>query len=179
MDEPANGRVILGVAPSIAGLQALRRAVAEARRRGVPLYAVRAWQFPANWQGIDATRWRREIAQEAQAEVREAFELGLGGMPTDVDVRPVVVEGMPHRVLVVQADRDTDLLVVGVRARRHRWFPTEIGQYCHRHAICSVLVVPPPELAATGRPSALARRLRREAEEYVYAHDRASAGGRP
>jgi hypothetical protein len=37
------GRVVVGVSRSLAGLQALRYAVAEARRRVAPLVAVRAW----------------------------------------------------------------------------------------------------------------------------------------
>jgi nucleotide-binding universal stress UspA family protein len=171
MDERQDGRVIVGVSASIAGLQALRRAVEEARRRGVPLHAVRAWQLPSTWNGVDAAGWRREIADDAQAEIHEAFELALGGVPADIDVRPVIIEGLPHRVLVAEADRDSDLLVVGVHGRRHQWLPIGRGQYCRRHASCPVLLVPPPELATTGRLSALARRLRREAEEYVYAQN--------
>jgi nucleotide-binding universal stress UspA family protein len=178
VDELLDGRVIVGVAATIAGLQALRRAVEEARRRGVPLHAVRAWQFPTNWDGVDAAQWRQETADEAPAELRKAFELAFGGVPTDVDVRPVIVEGPPHRVLVAQADRDTDLLVVGVHRRRHPWFPVGFGQYCRRHARCPVLLVPPPELAMTGRLGALSRRLRRETEEYVYAQNAAEPPGR-
>lgn len=173
MDEQLDGRVVVGIAATIAGLQALRRAVEEARRRGVPLHAVRAWQSPFNWSGADAARWREEMAEEARAELREAFALAFGGVPTDVAVRPVVVEGPPHRVLVAQADRDSDLLVVGVHRRRHPWFPIGFGQYCRRHAGCPVLLVPPPELATTGRLGALARQLRRETEQYVYARNAA------
>jgi nucleotide-binding universal stress UspA family protein len=169
MDERQDGRAIVGIAASIAGLQALRRAVEEARRRAVPLLAVRAWQFPATWHGPDATRWRQEIAEEARTELREAFDLAVGGQPAHVDVRPVIIQGPPHKVLVTQADRDGDLLVVGVHTRRHWGFPTGFGQYGRRHAACPVLLVPPPELATTGRPKVLARRLRRETQEYVHA----------
>jgi nucleotide-binding universal stress UspA family protein len=178
MDERLDGRVIVGVAATIGGLQALRQAVEEARRRGVPLHAVRAWQFPSNWNGVDAARWREEVADEARAELREAFALAFGGVPIDVAVRPVIVEGPPHRVLVAQADRDSDLLVVGVHRRRRPWFPTWFGQYCRRHARCPVLLVPPPELATTGRFGALSRRLRRETEEYVYARNAVELPGR-
>ena len=75
MDEQLDGRVIVGVAATIAGLRALRRAVEEARRRGVPLHAVRTWQSPSNWNGVDAARWRQETAEEARAELRKAFAL--------------------------------------------------------------------------------------------------------
>ena len=171
MDEQLDGRVILGIAATIAGLQALRRAVEEARRRGVPLHAVRAWQAAPNWNGVETAQWRQEAEDDARAELREAFELAFGGVPTDIAVRPVIVEGAPHRVLVAQADRDSDLLVVGVHRRRHPWLPTGLGQYCRRHAGCPVLLVPPPELATTGRLGALARQLRRETEEYVNARN--------
>ena len=43
MDSQDTARVVVGVDNTLAGLQALRRAVAEARAREVPLHALRAW----------------------------------------------------------------------------------------------------------------------------------------
>jgi hypothetical protein len=45
MSEHRDARVVVGVSQSLTGLQALRYGVAEARRRQVPLHAVRAWRL--------------------------------------------------------------------------------------------------------------------------------------
>ena len=95
--------MIVGIATSIPGLQALRCAVREARQRGAVLCAARAWQYPSSWQGPVATRARQQIAQEAAATLGAAFAMALGGMPADSAVRTIIVDGPPHRVLIAQA----------------------------------------------------------------------------
>ena len=52
-------RVVVGVGESLAALQALRYAVAEARRRGWALRAVRVWQAGTPWHGYDVDLGRR------------------------------------------------------------------------------------------------------------------------
>jgi hypothetical protein len=79
MSEQRSVRVVVGVAQSLAGLQALRYAVAESRRRRSPLYAVRSWSFEASWQGFEDRR-RREIAEESLQYVYDAFEAAMGGL---------------------------------------------------------------------------------------------------
>src|SRR4051812_2739939 len=77
MGERHGGCVIVGVAQSTAGLQALRWAVAEARRRGTELVAVRAWRFNAASQSPALyspapQQWRRTFADAAKAELHDA-----------------------------------------------------------------------------------------------------------
>jgi nucleotide-binding universal stress UspA family protein len=158
---PVSSRVIVGVHDCVSGLEALRRAVAEARRRGVPLHAVRAWNAPATLGPAVAT-WRGELANDATETVHRAFADAMGAMPPDVDVQIDVVQGYPGHVLVYLASHDNDLLVIG--NCQHGWpRGSPIVRYCVNHARCPVLVVPPHELARSGGRR-LSRAMRREAE---------------
>jgi nucleotide-binding universal stress UspA family protein len=156
------GRVVVGVDDSIAGLQALRLAVDEARQRGVPLRAVRTWRLSANWAGAQMRQWSQEIVAEQATRLRETFATAMGGVPADVRVELVVIEGAPGPVLVDQAAGEDDLIVVGTPARGRGRSAAGVAQYCRHHAGCPVLVVPPPAMARLGRPRALVRRMRRE-----------------
>ncbi|MER7188143.1 universal stress protein, partial [Streptomyces hyaluromycini] len=50
-DTCTSGRVVVGVSGSLGSVTALRRAVAEARRRQAELWPVLAWEPPAvNWR---------------------------------------------------------------------------------------------------------------------------------
>jgi len=158
-------RVIVGVSGSLAGLAALRTAVAEARLREAELIAVRAWAFKASWRESGTRIWRQEIANQAARALADAFDTAMGGPPTDIAVQMIVAEGLPERVLVEHANQVDDLLVVGAPASG-LWHPTRtlVVRYCARHARCRLLVVPPPELARLGKTGAMARHLRREAD---------------
>ncbi len=161
------GRVIVGVSRTLAGLQALRTAVAEARRRKAELVAVRTWRFNPSWREPEQSQWRRDIEAEAEQELRDAFLAALGRVPVDVNIRLLAMEGRTGQALTAYAYRDGDLLVVG--APTHRPFLRRgVAQYCRIHATCPVLVVPRAEMARAGRIRPLARRLRRETEQYVH-----------
>jgi len=160
----SEGRVVVGVSPSLAGLAALRYAVAEAKRRGAPLVAVRAWYLNGSMRGMDEPRWREEMAAEAVRTLYGAFEDGLGGVPADVDVTAVVAENRADLALLAVADRRFDLLVLGGRSG---WLMSWIVKHCLRAAVCAVAVVPPPELARTRSRRAAVRALLRDAEEYT------------
>ncbi|HKT01350.1 MAG TPA: universal stress protein [Rugosimonospora sp.] len=164
MTNQGTGRVIVGVHDCLAGLQALRCAVAEARRRGTSLCAVRAWTMPYAGQGVGLRAWRQELVDEAALTVYGAFATALGGLPGDVEVRVLAPEGAPSRCLVDLSDRDDDLLVVGdcQRRRLRRAWSRSVARYCARHAICPVLVVPPPALARLSRHD-----LSREAQRFI------------
>ena len=165
-----DARVVVGVTGTPAGLQALRYAVAEARRRGAVLFAIRAWHTTPLWPGADLRQWRGEIEQAEADTVRAAFTDALGCAPADVEIEALVVEGPVAPALLGYAHRDDDLLVIG--SGRHRL--RGVARTCLRLASCPVVVVPPPDLARTGSARALARQLCRETEEFVSALDRPS-----
>jgi nucleotide-binding universal stress UspA family protein len=149
--ETGDGRVVVGVCESPAGLRALRYGVAEARQRRIPLVAVRAWQLPAWWDLELAARWGEDIGDGAWAGLWAAFDTALGAVPADVPVRLAVVRSQPGPALVTHASRPADLLVIGGTARRRGWLPgrTSVAWYCARYAGCPVVVVPPPALSRT------------------------------
>jgi nucleotide-binding universal stress UspA family protein len=160
------GRVVVGVHGTPASLQALRFAVGHARALGAALVPVIAWQPP----GGDSAGRRYptyladEWADAAEQRLMTAFDEGLGAAPENLPTLPQVVRGPAGRVLVAVADHDDDLLVVGRsrRGRLHRAWYGSPPQYCLTHAACTVILVPPSELARelTGVRSGL-RRWRR------------------
>ncbi|MFF8910660.1 universal stress protein [Streptomyces olivaceoviridis] len=126
-------RVVLGVGGKPADAAAVRFAVEEARRRAVPLEAVRAWRCPA--QGVPP-RLHEERAEDELATA-------LQDLPTDVQVHRRTVEGHARRVLL-DASADADLLVVGAR-RREGHHGLQLGRVAHavlHHSACPVAVVP-------------------------------------
>jgi nucleotide-binding universal stress UspA family protein len=131
-------RIVVGVSDSLAGLEALRTAVAEARLRDAAVLAVRAWTFRAGSREPGVPRWRREIAAEAARTLTRAFAAAMGGPPDDVTVEMTIAEGLPERVLVDLADRVDDLLVIGGTGAGV-WHPgrTLVVRYCARRARCS------------------------------------------
>ncbi|HTJ34692.1 MAG TPA: universal stress protein [Dactylosporangium sp.] len=162
MQRETGGRVIVGVEDSLAGLRALRVAVAEARRRGTALHALRAWNLNPSGQGTSRA-WYDELERAAAATIVEAFDKTLGGLPGDVDVAATTVVGHPGRALVRYADRDDDTLVIGA-ARRHwlrRLVRPSVARYCVARAQCPVLVVPPDAFARQARREGMARSIRR------------------
>src|SRR5579875_128408 len=111
-------RVIVGVHGSLGSLQALRYAAERAREDSVPLVPVVAWVPP----GGDMAERRQPVYQlrlvwrdAARDRLLAAFDDGLGGLPADLDVEPLVVRGPAGPVLVGTADQPGDLLVVGAR----------------------------------------------------------------
>lgn len=161
MGEQRSARVVVGVSQSLAGLQALRYAVAEARRRELPLHAVRAWRYDAAWRGPDA-QWWREIANDALDYCYGAFEVAMGGVPDDLDVTVHALQGTHDMVLSGVADDPRDLLVVGSH-NAPRWLCWLVRSVVPR-VVCPVTVVPPPEFARDGA-AALTRRLLRAVDE--------------
>jgi nucleotide-binding universal stress UspA family protein len=167
MDNQDTDRVVVGVDHTLSGLQALRRAVAEARARGVPLHALRAWTPGQLGLYPSLADQRQAEAAVASRLVAEAFADTMGGLPREVEVQTVLVGDSAGPALVRYASGDGDLLVLG-GPRRGRWrrLPgRSVASYCLAHAACPVLVVPPPPLARAGSPQALLRELRRDIEQ--------------
>jgi nucleotide-binding universal stress UspA family protein len=91
----------------------------------------------------------RKIWRDAARErLLEAFNLGLGGMPADLRVEPVVARGDTGPVLVDTADQPDDLLIIGTGRRgvAGRMLRRSVSRYCLAHARCPVLAVPPSAL---------------------------------
>ena len=147
-------RVVVGVADSLSGLRALRFAAAEARRRGVVLRAIRAWQFAVPWYGQDGGQLRAEMVDAAGMVIHTAFQEAMGGVPGDIVVEAVAVEGPPALVLVSQASDEDDLLVVGRPGRgwrqrlRRAWRllagVPRVDLQCVLSATCPVVTVGAP-----------------------------------
>jgi nucleotide-binding universal stress UspA family protein len=176
VDSTSTGRVVVGVRGGPAGLQAIRYAVAEARRRAQPLIAVRAFSCSGNLALFAAA------AEEAAGqEITLALAGALGRMPDDVKVRPFIREGPPGTVLTAVAGRPADLLVIG-GSGPHRWIGGRRGHVareCARHAACPVVIVPPPAMARTGSESKLAHDAALGVEAFLRLSARVDLGRRP
>ncbi len=142
-------RVVIGVQDSVAGPNALRRGLAEARRRHGTVYAVRASRSRRPGRYLTPQARRVEQTIRAAQFALDMFVRAVGGIPPDVEVRVIAVDESAGPALVSFADREDDLLVVGDAQRRgiHRPRSGSVARHCARHAGCPVLVVPPPTLA--------------------------------
>lgn len=160
------GRIVVGIARSLGGYQAIRYGVAEARRRGATLLAVRTYWSATNGQGLLQTD---VLTRVAIAQVNIAFMEALGGMPTDLRVEVVVREGAAARTLVSTADRESDLLIIGGYGihRLAPWRTAAVARFCARRATCPVVIVPPTALARSAHADRLARDTARDVEDYL------------
>lgn len=135
--------MVVGVDRSVHGLAALRVAVVEAARRGVPLHAVRvqtALPSPAAFEEIDA-----------------AFAEALGGVPQAIELHRELMFPPVAAALARFAHGEGDLLVVGESGRGawHTFWSGSVARRCLRRAHCAVMAVPAPEMAGAlrrGRP---------------------------
>ena len=166
MHADRQARVVVGVAESIAGLRALRVAVAEAHLRRAVLHAVRVWYLPLANRGPGVLVLRQEVAQNARLTLTRAFTTAMGGPPVGLEVVVAVVEGKPGPALTAYADRDNDLLVVGTGSPRRLSRPLSgsIARYCMKHVACPIQAVPPDAFARSAHR--IARTIRRDLSDY-------------
>ncbi|MEV5612354.1 universal stress protein [Streptomyces sp. NPDC052225] len=137
-----DGRVVVGVSGSPASVAALRSAVAEARRSGMPLVAVTAWEPPEGeslYARSPDRAWARQWFDAARAQLTGSFDEALGGVPADLDVTLRVIRDRPGPALLTFADHPSDLLVLGARPRSRRG---AVERHVRRRAVCPVLTVP-------------------------------------
>ncbi|MBN0043729.1 universal stress protein [Streptomyces actuosus] len=137
-----HGRVVVGVGEDQGEGAVVRFAVEEARRRGVPLEALRAWRCPAH-ESADHPLLAGGPARVHEERAAEVLEAALADVPEDVRVRRLTVEGNARRTLV-DVSHDADLLIVGAR-RRHGSHGLQLGRVAHavlHHSACPVAVVP-------------------------------------
>ncbi|MEU6199764.1 universal stress protein [Streptomyces sp. NPDC047061] len=140
----AQGRVVVGVGDKPTGSAAMRFAFEEARRRGVPVEAVRAWRCPAH-ETTDHPLLAGEPARLHEQQAVESLKAALQDAPIDIESTGHTVEGHTRNVLV-DASYDAGLLVVGAR-RRPGHFGLQLGRVAHgvlHHSACPVAVVPEP-----------------------------------
>ena len=158
MTADPNPRIVVGVSRSLAGLAALRLAVAEARRRGIhQITAVRAW--PDASRGRSAP-WAADLIGICLTTIDAAAAAAFGGVPRGVAIDARAPRGRPGPELVRYVTDDRDMIIVGTR-RRYR--PgTGVGGYCARHAPCPVVIVPPPAMIGRGHTHRLTRSLSRD-----------------
>ncbi|KUN88499.1 universal stress protein [Streptomyces bungoensis] len=131
---PGERPVVVGVGDRPGETAAVRFAAEEARRRGVPVEAVRAWRRPAH-DTQPVQRHEERAARELDAALRD--------VPAGIEVRRRTVEGPARRVLPGAA-AGAGLLVVGAR-RREGHFGLQLGRVAHavlHQAGCPVAVVP-------------------------------------
>ncbi|WP_055554994.1 universal stress protein [Streptomyces sp. NBRC 110028] len=134
--------VVLGIGEKPSDGAAVRFAVEEAQRRGVPLEAVRAWRCPAH-ETTDDPLPAGEPARLHEERAKDELDAALQDVPADVEVHRRTVEGHARRVLP-DASADADLLVVGAR-RREGHYGLQLGRVAHavlHHSACPVAVVP-------------------------------------
>ncbi|MFJ7342090.1 universal stress protein [Streptomyces sp. NPDC101110] len=139
---PVRGRVVVGVGEDAKASPAVRFAAEEARRRGVPLEAVRAWRCPAH-ESTDHSLLAGEPARLHEERAVEQLEAALQELPAGVEVRRRTVEGHPRRVLA-DASHRADLLVVGTE-RREGHIGLQLGRVPHamlHHSACPIAIVP-------------------------------------
>ncbi|MFF0088178.1 universal stress protein [Streptomyces canus] len=133
-----HGRIVVGVGEKTT----LGFAFEEARRRAVPVEAVRAWRCPAH-ETTDHPLLAGEPARLHEQQAVEALDVALQDAPADVELRRRTVEG-PARTVLVEASHHADLLILG--ARRHpRQFGLQLGRVAHgvlHHSACPVAIVP-------------------------------------
>lgn len=140
---PVHGRIVVAVGEA-EDSAAVRFAYEEARRRGVPLDAVRAWRCPAH-ETTDHPLLADVPARLHEQHAEETLAKALRDAPPHLELRSRTVEGHPRRVLV-DASHDADLLIVGAK-RRAGHHGLQLGRVAHaalHHSACPVAVVPQP-----------------------------------
>lgn len=144
MPDSMKGRVLVGIAPTLAGYQALRYAVGEARRRRAELLVVRTYRASGTGAGVVP---RSVLTAVARDQIAQVVRDALGGWPAGVRVREVIREGAPGAVLCATADRPGDVIIIGGSGRWRPWGGRRgtVARRCAR-AACPVTIVPPPSL---------------------------------
>ncbi len=176
-DPQARGhRVVVGVDGSAGARAALRFAVEDAVRRGVPVEAVTSYRPPEAWMDFDAIGDFQY--DEAEAAARQRAETTIAEVLRDVpephpEIHVTAVLGSAADALIRES-AGADLLVVG--SRGHGGFSSMLlgstSMQCALHAECPVTVVHSPE----SHRERLHLRRRRAGEEQVRARRRRFRG---
>lgn len=151
-DEPGlhgtHDRILLGVADTPGGPEAVRFALREATTRDCELHAVRAWRCPAP-EAVDHPSLPDGTCVYHQARADTVLDEALTGPLRDhppVRLHRALVEGSAHKILV-ERTAAADLVVVGAQRHEHH-LGLQLGHVAHallHHALCPVAVVPKVE----------------------------------
>jgi nucleotide-binding universal stress UspA family protein len=143
---PGVGSIVVGVDGSDSSRAALHWAHDEAAHHGASLTVVTAWHLPTlpmspPFGAIPAEGYDVQPKRNALA-VLEALVAGLEAREPAVDVRSVIVEGNPAKVLI-ERSAECDLLVVGSRGLEgfSGMLLGSVSQHVVAHAECPVVVV--------------------------------------
>ncbi|HEY8983222.1 MAG TPA: universal stress protein [Streptomyces sp.] len=138
--------IVVGVDGSEESLAALRWAAGQARLLHARVVAVHAWE-PAGHRlapyASVASCPGAAQQRERAARVLEESVVKTLGEPVDIAVQPVLVEGVPAKVLLERA-REAVLLAVGRSAHGRGELPAggPVVRECLRHARVPVVTVP-------------------------------------
>jgi len=146
-------RVVAAVDGSAGSKAALRFAIEDAARRGVPVEAVVAYRPPDYWTDLnvvgtgDIDKFRARLRSDAEGRARALVEEVTATLPEPgPEVTVLAAHGAPADVLIRESD-GADLLVVG--SRGHGGFSSVLlgstSLQCAMHATCPVTVVHSPE----------------------------------
>ncbi len=146
-------RVVAAVDGSEGSRAALRFAMEDAARRGVPVEAVVAYRPPDYWTDLnvvgaaDIDRLRSRLRAESEGWVRALVDEVTATLPGPApDVTVLAAHGAPAEVLIRESS-GADLLVLG--SRGHGGFSSVLlgstSLQCMLHATCPVTVVHSPE----------------------------------
>ena len=146
-------RVVAAVDGSAGSQAALRFAMEDAARRGVPVEAVVAYRPPDYWTDLnvvgvaDVDRLRARLRSEGVGKVRDLVDTVTATLDAPApQVTVLAAHGAPAEVLVRES-HGADLLVVG--SRGHGGFSSVLlgstSLQCALHATCPVTVVHSPE----------------------------------
>jgi nucleotide-binding universal stress UspA family protein len=174
-------RVVAGTSGSPGSLAALRYAEWLASSHYATLLPVLAWEPPCNDGGgtlQPAGYLYREWHDMARQRMRAALFAVWGREPVDPRTQPQVEQGPAGQVLVGVACRPGDVLVIGAgrRGALRRLAGRRVSRYCAAHALCPVILVPPPAL---GSDSALRRLTRYLARRTLTAEQIVGDRGQP
>jgi nucleotide-binding universal stress UspA family protein len=138
-------KIVVGVDGSDGSRRAVRWAAAEARLRGVPLFAVEAWEFSPLIFAADVPLalddLRSSVVDHLHALVVD--ELGDDDDRDGLEVTELVIEEAPVPALLGVSE-DDDLLVVGSRGRGG-FAGLLLGSVSHQlasHSPCPVVIIP-------------------------------------
>ncbi|MDP9460833.1 MAG: universal stress protein [Actinomycetota bacterium] len=145
-------RVVVAVDGSAGSTAAVRFALEDAGRRGVPVEAVIAYRAPELWSDYNAlgsaeeARLRQTLHSDAEQKARAVVDEVAGGFAGPLpDVHIHAAQGAAADVLIRESE-GADLLVVG--SRGHGGFHTMLlgstSIQCAMHATCPVTVVHSP-----------------------------------